>query len=136
MVKNSNKNTNTNINKDDDKILNQIDIKIDLGNLAKQTKPRRKSKPKPKPMDDMKTGATINTASSLAPVKFGGPKIPSTDTGFNPNSSYNMLLLQALQNALTESDANALKYLLHTLKGYVTFLCNESLASQLIDIEA
>jgi len=99
MVKNSNKNTNTNINKDDDKILNQIDIKIDLGNLAKPTKPRRKSKPKPKPTDDMKTGATINTASSLAPVKFGGPKIPSTDTGFNPNSSYNMLLLQALQNA-------------------------------------
>jgi HPt (histidine-containing phosphotransfer) domain-containing protein len=44
--------------------------------------------------------------------------------------------LQALQNALTESDANALKCLLHTLKGYVTFLCNESLASQLIDIEA
>jgi hypothetical protein len=99
MVKNSNKNTNTNINKDDDKILNQIDIKIDLGNLAKPTKPRRKTKPKPKTMDDMKTGATINTASSLAPVKFGGPKIPSTDTGFNPNSSYNMLLMQALQNA-------------------------------------
>ena len=46
MVKNSNKNSNTNINKDDDKILNQIDIKIDLGNLAKPTKPRRKSKPK------------------------------------------------------------------------------------------
>ena len=44
--------------------------------------------------------------------------------------------LQALQNALSESDANALKSLLHTLKGYVTFLCNESLASQLIDIEA
>ena len=99
MVKNSNKNTNTNINKDDDKILNQIDIKIDLGNLAKPTKPRRKSKPKAKPMDDMKTGATINTASSLAPVKFGGPKMSSPDTGFNPNSSYNMLLLQALQNA-------------------------------------
>jgi len=99
MVKNSNKNTNTNINSDDDKVNNNINIKIDLGNLAKQTKPRRKSKPKPKPTDDMKTGATINTASSLAPVKFGGPKIPSTDTGFNPNSSYNMLLLQALQNA-------------------------------------
>jgi HPt (histidine-containing phosphotransfer) domain-containing protein len=44
--------------------------------------------------------------------------------------------LQALQNALSESDANALKSLLHTLKGYVTFLCNESLANQLIDIEA
>lgn len=44
--------------------------------------------------------------------------------------------LQALQNALSESDANALKSLLHTLKGYVTFLCNESFANQLIDIEA
>lgn len=44
--------------------------------------------------------------------------------------------LQALQNALSESDANAMKSLLHTLKGYVTFLCNESLANQLIDIEA
>ena len=44
--------------------------------------------------------------------------------------------LHALQNALSESDANALKSLLHTLKGYVTFLCNESLANQLIDIEA
>lgn len=44
--------------------------------------------------------------------------------------------LQALQNALSESDANAMKSLLHTLKGYVTFLCNESFANQLIDIEA
>ncbi|MFM7697415.1 MAG: Hpt domain-containing protein [Limnohabitans sp.] len=44
--------------------------------------------------------------------------------------------LNALQFALSESDTNALKSLLHTLKGYVTFLCNDALASQLIEIEA
>lgn len=44
--------------------------------------------------------------------------------------------LQALQHALSDSDVSALKRLLHTLKGYVTFLCHDTLANQLIDIES
>lgn len=44
--------------------------------------------------------------------------------------------LQALQNARTESDTTELQRLLHTLKGYVTFLCTQTLANELIDIEA
>lgn len=102
MVKNSNKNhnTNTNVNSDDDKINNNINIKIDLGDLTKpKPKPRKKTKPKPKTLDDLKSGATIGSASSIAPLKMGSVKMPSLDNGFNPNSSYNMLLLQALQNA-------------------------------------
>lgn len=41
--------------------------------------------------------------------------------------------LQTLHQALT---AQALRRLLHTLKGYVTFLCKESLGQQLISLEA
>ena len=44
--------------------------------------------------------------------------------------------LQALQNARTESDTTELQRLLHTLKGYVTFLCTQTLANELIHIEA
>lgn len=43
--------------------------------------------------------------------------------------------MQALQHAMSESDTADLQRLLHTLKGYVTFLCNPALANQLIDIE-
>jgi HPt (histidine-containing phosphotransfer) domain-containing protein len=43
--------------------------------------------------------------------------------------------LQALQLALSQSDTSDMQRLLHTLKGYVTFLCNPALANQLIDIE-
>jgi len=96
-------NTNTNTNKvnDNDKINTNVNIKIDLGDFNKtKPKPKKKTKPKPKTIDDMKSGATINTASSLAPVKMGGAKMPSPDTGFNPNNGMNMLLLTALQNAL------------------------------------
>jgi len=44
--------------------------------------------------------------------------------------------LQSLQTALSESDSATLQKLLHTLKGYVTFLCNDGLAKELVDIEA
>ena len=44
--------------------------------------------------------------------------------------------LQALQNAQNKSDTMELQRLLHTLKGYVTFLSTQTLANELIDIEA
>jgi len=44
--------------------------------------------------------------------------------------------LQALKNALSESDLTEMQRLLHTLKGYVTFMCNQTLANELIDVEA
>lgn len=44
--------------------------------------------------------------------------------------------LLSLQNVLTDSDTSGMQKLLHTLKGYVTFFCNERFAHQLIDIEA
>jgi len=43
--------------------------------------------------------------------------------------------LQSLHLALSQSDTTDLQRLLHTLKGYVTFLCNPALANQLIDVE-
>jgi HPt (histidine-containing phosphotransfer) domain-containing protein len=44
--------------------------------------------------------------------------------------------LQALQAALGGQDMVALHRLLHTLKGYVTFLCKDDLGQQLIQLEA
>ena len=44
--------------------------------------------------------------------------------------------LQSLQAALAGQDMDALKRLLHTLKGYVTFLCTDDLGQQLIQLEA
>jgi HPt (histidine-containing phosphotransfer) domain-containing protein len=44
--------------------------------------------------------------------------------------------LQALKNALSESDLTEMQRLLHTLKGYVTFMCNQTLGNELIDVEA
>jgi chemotaxis protein histidine kinase CheA len=44
--------------------------------------------------------------------------------------------LQALQNAQNKSDTMELQRLLHTLKGYVTFLSTQTLANELIDVEA
>ena len=88
-------------NTDDEKINNEINIKIDLGDV-KNMKPKpkkRKSKPKPKTLEDMKAGATLNSASSLAPVKMGSTKMPSNDTPFNPNNNINNLLQLALMNA-------------------------------------
>ena len=44
--------------------------------------------------------------------------------------------LNALQLALNAADLPSLRRLLHTLKGYVTFLCKDSLGQPLIAIEA
>ena len=44
--------------------------------------------------------------------------------------------LSSLEDAMAATDLTALKRLLHTLKGYVTFLCSDSLANQLIQIES
>jgi len=44
--------------------------------------------------------------------------------------------LQSLHQALATADLSALQRLLHTLKGYVTFLCKDSLGQQLIELEA
>jgi HPt (histidine-containing phosphotransfer) domain-containing protein len=44
--------------------------------------------------------------------------------------------LQALKNALSESDLTEMQRLLHTLKGYVTFLCGPDLSQQMIQLEA
>jgi HPt (histidine-containing phosphotransfer) domain-containing protein len=44
--------------------------------------------------------------------------------------------LQSVQQALAAGDMAALHRLLHTLKGYVTFLCKDELAQQLIQLEA
>jgi HPt (histidine-containing phosphotransfer) domain-containing protein len=44
--------------------------------------------------------------------------------------------LSSLEDAMAAADVSALKRLLHTLKGYVTFLCSDHLANQLIHIES
>ena len=44
--------------------------------------------------------------------------------------------LQSVQQALAAEDMAALHRLLHTLKGYVTFLCKDALGQQLIALEA
>ena len=44
--------------------------------------------------------------------------------------------LALLHTAMGEADTAALKRLLHTFKGYITFLCNDELADQLIQLEA
>ena len=44
--------------------------------------------------------------------------------------------LQSLAQVLANQDVSELRRLLHTLKGYVTFLCTDSLAQQLIALEA
>ena len=44
--------------------------------------------------------------------------------------------LQSLHQAMAGADLPTLRRLLHTLKGYVTFLCKESLGQQLIELEA
>ena len=84
---------------EDEKINNEINIKIDLGDYKKDKPKKRKSKPKPKTLDDMKTGATLNTASSLAPVKMGQGKFFSPDNNNNPNNNINLLLANAFANA-------------------------------------
>jgi len=44
--------------------------------------------------------------------------------------------LKSLQAALAGQDMDGLRRLLHTLKGYVTFLCTDDLGQQLIQLEA
>ena len=44
--------------------------------------------------------------------------------------------LQSVQQALVAQDMAGLRRLLHTLKGYVTFLCQDALGQQLIALEA
>lgn len=44
--------------------------------------------------------------------------------------------LASLHTAMDNADTATLKRLLHTFKGYITFLCNEALADQLIRLEA
>ncbi len=44
--------------------------------------------------------------------------------------------LQALQFALSQQDAQPIQRLLHSLKGYVTFLCEPGLSQQMIQLEA
>ena len=44
--------------------------------------------------------------------------------------------LQSLAQVMVSEDINVLRRLLHTLKGYVTFLCADSLGQQLISLEA
>ncbi len=44
--------------------------------------------------------------------------------------------LLSIEAALIGQDMDALRRLLHTLKGYVTFLCTEELGQQLIQLEA
>jgi len=44
--------------------------------------------------------------------------------------------LQSVQQALAAQDMAVLRRLLHTLKGYVTFLCKDALGQQLIALEA
>ena len=44
--------------------------------------------------------------------------------------------LQTLPQVMADQDLVTLRRLLHTLKGYVTFLCTESLGQQLIALEA
>ena len=44
--------------------------------------------------------------------------------------------LASLQLAMGNADTAALKRLLHTFKGYITFLCNDELADQLVRLEA
>lgn len=44
--------------------------------------------------------------------------------------------LVSLQIAMGNADTAALKRLLHTFKGYITFLCNDELADQLVRLEA
>ncbi len=43
--------------------------------------------------------------------------------------------LQSVQQALVAQDMAGLRRLLHTLKGYVTFLCQDALGQQLIALE-
>ena len=44
--------------------------------------------------------------------------------------------LLSIEAALGGQDMDGLRRLLHTLKGYVTFLCKDDLAQQLIQLEA
>jgi HPt (histidine-containing phosphotransfer) domain-containing protein len=44
--------------------------------------------------------------------------------------------LQSLAQVMVSKEITELRRLLHTLKGYVTFLCTESLGQQLISLEA
>ena len=44
--------------------------------------------------------------------------------------------LATLHIAMGNADMPTLKRLLHTFKGYITFLCNDELADQLVRLEA
>ena len=108
IIKKTNKGKNDDIN-----IKNDINIKIDLENDDKKTKPKPEKNKASKALNrgikigrGRRTNETINnavsgvTAVSNAPKKLGSTKIPSTDTNFNPNTTTNMIVSSALQNAL------------------------------------
>jgi HPt (histidine-containing phosphotransfer) domain-containing protein len=44
--------------------------------------------------------------------------------------------LQSLHSALTQQESEPVQRLLHSLKGYVTFLCGPELSQQMIQLEA
>jgi len=108
VIKKTNKGKNDDIN-----IKNDINIKIDLENDDKKTKPKPEKNKASKALNrgigrgrGRRTNETINNAVSgvkavsNAPKKLGSTKIPSTDTNFNPNTTTNMIVSSALQNAL------------------------------------
>ena len=89
--------------KDDDNIniTNDINIKIDLETDEKpKPKKKRSYKRKQKPLEELdKLGNGAVSGVSNVPRKLGSTKIPSDDTNFNPNTTTNMIVSSAIQNA-------------------------------------
>jgi len=104
-----NKKEKKTIKKDDNDnqvIENNIKINIDLNDLKKPEK-KKKRKPRKKKVESNETlGGGVGGAmggGNYAPKSLSATavKIPSTDSSFNPNSTTNMIISSALQNALS-----------------------------------
>ena len=105
MVKKTKVIKKTNKTKDDDNIniTNDINIKIDLEPDEKPKQKKKKTyKRKQKPLEELdKLGNGAVVGVSNVPRKLGSAKIPSDDNTFNPNTTTNMIISSAIQNALT-----------------------------------
>jgi len=88
---------------DNQVIENNIKISIDLKDLQKPNKKKRKPRKKKSEVSEALGGGAGGAmgGANFAPRPFSGVKIQSPDNNFNPNTTTNMIISSALQNALS-----------------------------------